>query len=153
MTTTKEQKKAWEEKNKDYVREYKKRYYQSHKKHIQKVHAKYRKTHKKESQEYQHSWHQEHKISKEEQRRIWIAKKKKEFLDMYGHQCSCCGESEEKFLCIDHISGQRGIKKKDTSIRAYKKAIEIYAPEIFRVLCANCNMATRWGQICPHQYQ
>lgn len=78
-------------------------------------------------------------------------KVKKTFIEMYGNKCVCCGELEEVFLTIDHISGQVGKAKKETSYHAYRRAIEKHNPEEFRILCMNCNMAVKGGRTCPHQ--
>lgn len=72
------------------------------------------------------------------------------FLDMYGNRCSCCGEDEKVFLTIDHIKRQIGIKRKEGSNQAYYKALKIYDPQKYRILCHNCNQATIYGE-CPHQ--
>ena len=94
-----------------------------------------------------------------EQKRIWrkahpdthrdyqrAARRK--VIDHYGAVCVCCGESEYKFLAIDHVipiksSGQR------SSTTVYQVIREGY-PNTFQILCHNCNLAKGfWGQ-CPH---
>jgi len=78
---------------------------------------------------------------------------KQEVISAYGGKCACCGENGFEFLTIEHtrhdgkehrnISGQRVYT--DLRKRGYPKDIGI---EIF---CWNCNMATRYGEPCPHK--
>lgn len=69
-----------------------------------------------------------------------------------GCQCVCCGEEELAFLAIDH--GPGAPTRKDNPDQLADLAswiIKNNYPEGFRVLCHNCNMATRYGKLCPHQ--
>lgn len=76
---------------------------------------------------------------------------KMRFLEMYGRVCVCCGESEPVFLCLDHVHGQVKVKNKDEWTTAYNKAYKEYRPDLYRIMCCNCNMAVRFGRVCPHQ--
>jgi hypothetical protein len=78
-------------------------------------------------------------------------------LDAYGRKCACCGEMEEKFLSIDHLtySGyqakKQGLHPKD-SYSFYRWLVKNNFPPDFQLLCMNCN----WGKmrnhgVCPHQ--
>lgn len=67
--------------------------------------------------------------------------------------CACCGETEIKFLAIDHINGGGNAHRKSIPRGHY-----IYQwlrnekyPDGFQVLCHNCNMAKGFYGICPHQ--
>ncbi len=83
----------------------------------------------------------------------WVSpwkRRKRIFIEMYGGRCECCGETEEMFLNLDHINGQNKQNKECTS-DAMCWAISKYQPEKYRILCSNCNQATRFGRICPHQ--
>lgn len=75
---------------------------------------------------------------------------KQTFLNMYGKSCQCCEESIYEFLSLDHIKGVNRIHKSRTD-SAYRRAIEHYDPAEYRVLCHNCNQATKWGRVCPHK--
>lgn len=77
-----------------------------------------------------------------------------EALAQYGGQCACCGEQEDAFLALDHarrdgnahrarVGGQAGVYR-DLKRRGWPT-------DGYRLLCHNCNMATRFGAICPHQ--
>ncbi len=61
--------------------------------------------------------------------------------------CNCCGETEYKFLTIDHIDGRQGEPRPNNFIQWL---IKNKYPPGFQVLCYNCNCAKGfWGQ-CPH---
>lgn len=69
-------------------------------------------------------------------------------LVLYGNKCVCCGETESKFLCFDHINGR---KKGDTrtSSSQYSRLIRENPLDI-QILCHNCNMAKGFYGRCPH---
>lgn len=89
-------------------------------------------------------------------RLIWYARLRQELLDAYGRRCACCGESEPAFLTLDHING--GGKKDRAQIPdgqrgLYRKLKKLGWPtDRFRLLCMNCNFATRRGTPCPHTH-
>lgn len=83
--------------------------------------------------------------------KAYSARLKSTFIEMYGGACSCCGETEQEFLSLDHVQGQVGIKRKESSISAWNKAIKEYRPDLYQVLCMNCNFAKGKFGICPHQ--
>lgn len=68
--------------------------------------------------------------------------------------CSCCGEMERDFLCIDHINGGGNNHRK----AIMKQGLDTYSwlarnnyPSGFQVLCHNCNMAKAFYGSCPHK--
>ena len=70
-----------------------------------------------------------------------------------GYACACCGETEPKFLCIDHVNGGGNLHRKEKGVRSgiYHWLRRMHFPPGFRVLCQNCN----WGRdqnggVCPH---
>lgn len=65
--------------------------------------------------------------------------------------CECCGENEWDFLCLDHINGG-GVSERNVygeNQTAWIRSRNF--PSGFRVLCHNCNMASRFGRECPHR--
>jgi hypothetical protein len=73
-----------------------------------------------------------------------------------GYKCSCCGETEENFLSIDHINGGGNDQRKILGAGGYalyRWIINNDFPEGFRVLCMNCNWAKGIFGTCPHQKQ
>lgn len=91
-----------------------------------------------------------------EQQRVAIRAKRLKVLDYYSQgklECACCGESEFKFLSIDHIdnNGYQHRKQLDGK-NLYGWLIKNDYPSGFQVLCMNCN----WGKamndnVCPHK--
>lgn len=70
-----------------------------------------------------------------------------------GKVCDCCEEYRKEFLTVDHIHG--GGKKHRNSIGNgmwYYKWIceQKNIHTMLRLLCMNCNWATRMKAICPH---
>lgn len=73
-----------------------------------------------------------------------------------GFECACCGETEPKFLSIDHINNDGYQMRKDGE---HGSGYGLYIwlkregyPEGFQVLCMNCQHGkARNGGICPHQ--
>lgn len=67
-------------------------------------------------------------------------------------RCACCGETEVKFLGIDHINGN-GSKERKTLRRGdtatYLRTSGL--PDGYQVLCHNCNLAKGFYGVCPHQ--
>ncbi len=58
----------------------------------------------------------------------------------YGNKCVCCGESEFKFLCLDHING--GGRKERLSLHPRCSSNTFYRwlrrnnyPEGYQILC------------------
>lgn len=73
--------------------------------------------------------------------------------DHYGTKCVCCGETEPKFLCIDHINGGGAKHVREIGGNFYHWLKKSGYPEGFQVLCHNCNMAKGFYGSCPHQDQ
>ena len=67
-------------------------------------------------------------------------------------KCWCCGETEDKFLCINHTNGGGSKHRKEGSVRnIYFWLIKNGLPKGFDVLCHNCNMAYAFYKECPHR--
>jgi hypothetical protein len=72
-----------------------------------------------------------------------------------GYKCNCCGESNPKFLSLDHINNDGGKHRKLFGITGgmhlYRWIQKNNFPEGFQVLCYNCNLGKARNQgICPH---
>ena len=76
-------------------------------------------------------------------------KMKDDFFRMYGPDCNCCGESNRGFLTLDHKDGNERQRTQDFE---YRRAVrEGYRPDLWAVLCYNCNMGrARNKGTCPH---
>ncbi len=77
-----------------------------------------------------------------------------------GAKCACCGETEIKFLTLDHINNDGGVFRRENfggqgKGGGYQTYYWLYRngfPEGYQVLCANCNHGKRMNNgICPHQ--
>jgi len=85
-------------------------------------------------------------IQRELRRKVLVA---------YGGKCACCGETEFKFLAVDHING--GGNKHRLLVAGNKKAsilrwiVRNRFPKDFQILCHNCNVAKGSYGICPHK--
>lgn len=78
-----------------------------------------------------------------------------ELVNGYGGKCECCGENRIVFLSLDHINRDGKIDRKRfyTSDDLYRHLIKRGFPEGYRILCMNCNFATRYGNECPHKLE
>ena len=96
------------------------------------------KTYREENKEKNHAYGKKHAL-----------KIKTKFIEMYGGKCTCCSEEQIEFLTLDHIDYcTKG--KGETGNKAYMKALREYRPDLYQVLCYNCNCARRHG-VCPHK--
>lgn len=103
--------------------------------------------------EYKREYGKKHKDKLLAYHRELGKRQRSKFLEMYGNKCSCCGEILQEFLTIEHIQGQIGIKrsKKNTGQWAYAKAIKEYRPDLYEILCWNCNCSKGRYGYCPHK--
>jgi hypothetical protein len=78
-------------------------------------------------------------------------------INRYGGKCTCCGEEEQAFLCLDHIhndgaSHRRSLRKKaHTGVDMYSWAFRNDCPDTLQLLCYNCNCAKAHAGRCPHE--
>jgi hypothetical protein len=85
------------------------------------------------------------------ERTCWL-----EVLAHFGHRCACCGESEPKFLSIDHVNNDGHKQRKTRRAGGYAALIRRVKregwPSDLQLLCFNCNLGkARNGGICPHR--
>lgn len=86
---------------------------------------------------------------------------KRECFERYGGAvCSCCGETELAFLCLDHVDGKGNAHRKQIDPKhgriggqaMYQWCKKNGYPSGFQVLCANCNHGKQvCGGVCPHK--
>jgi hypothetical protein len=70
-----------------------------------------------------------------------------------GYRCSCCCETEPKFLSIDHVNndGAQHRKNLGSNGKFYTWLRKNKYPPDYRVLCMNCNFGrARNGGVCPY---
>lgn len=76
-----------------------------------------------------------------------------EMIAAYGGCCKCCGETESKFLGIDHIygGGRKEREKLGAGVHYYRVLRKQgYPKDRFQLLCHNCNQAKGFYGQCPH---
>lgn len=76
----------------------------------------------------------------------------------YGAICRCCGETEDVFLCIDHINNDGAAHRRKIKLGNNGRGGCLHwwlrknnYPDGFQVLCWNCNSAKYLFGQCPHQ--
>lgn len=110
----------------------------------------YHAKHKAEENERSRMWSHEHPNLRSDAQKRHYTKLKNKFLEMYGTRCSCCGETIVEFLTVEHINGQTK-SNRETTHAALRNATKEYRPDVYDVLCMNCNHAKGKLGICPHQ--
>lgn len=77
-------------------------------------------------------------------------------LNAYGPRCACCGESQVRFLSVDH-SRNDGHKdrakngKRVSGTTFYLRIAREGFPASYQILCMNCNWGKgKNGGVCPH---
>lgn len=84
----------------------------------------------------------------------WARYKDAAFKAYGGYVCKCCGETEPRFLSIDHVNGGGNEHRKQIG-KGYGIFLWLKRngyPNGFRILCHNCNLGRQAnGGICPHE--
>ena len=76
-------------------------------------------------------------------------------IEAYGGMCACCGETEPKFLSIDHINNDGYERRKNgeqCGAALYRWLRDQGWPkDDYQLLCMNCNFAKGHFGTCPHK--
>jgi catechol 2,3-dioxygenase-like lactoylglutathione lyase family enzyme len=137
------------QKYREYQKQYRKKYYLQHKEEIIERTKQYHQDHRGQKLATNKKWrlaHKEHHAQKNKQivTNLWNM-----ILNHYGHKCNNCGETNELFLTLDHVSND-GYKNKLTTSTLYRRIIQDRFPDTFQILCWNCNCGKhRNGGILP----
>jgi hypothetical protein len=73
--------------------------------------------------------------------------------------CACCGESHFGFLTLDHKNNDGGKHRRELGIRGrradymLKWIIKNNYPNMFQILCYNCNCSKAHAKYCPHELE
>jgi ribosomal protein L37AE/L43A len=89
--------------------------------------------------------------------RAW--QRKVNTLTHYSHGtpvCACCGETEIKFLSLDHVNGlspeEKAKGRHRTGGHSFYSKLKVQGyPTGYQVYCYNCNCAKGFYGKCPHQ--
>ena len=65
-------------------------------------------------------------------------------------KCACCGESEIRFLTIDHVENIGKDRKRGGKLLA-QDLVRLKFPPGFQILCYNCNLAKGIYGVSPHK--
>jgi hypothetical protein len=80
---------------------------------------------------------------------------RRQFLEMYGNRCMCCGETDRILLTLDHVKNDGKHERSEGGSKqrlSYKRATQRYDPERYQILCYNCNIGkARNNGVCPHK--
>lgn len=88
------------------------------------------------------------------------AKLRHDMIVAYGGKCKCCGETEYRFLTLDHINQdgaiERGYRKNGKHKNNYSVWYRLkrtgWPKKNHQVLCYNCNCGRAFNNgICPHK--
>ena len=80
-------------------------------------------------------------------------KRRKIVITHYGGKCQCCEESTFEFLALNHKNGGGDQHRREVGYGSnmVEWAINNDFPDIFQVLCHNCNQAIGYYGSCPHE--
>ncbi len=97
------------------------------------------------------SWQAKNRESINARYRRYTEERKQTILKAYGGKCACCGESNPKFLTIDHVNGGGHQHRQRAGSRVYAEIIRLGFPADYQILCFNCNCAKGIYGECPHK--
>ncbi len=86
--------------------------------------------------------------------RASVLKLRREMIAAYGGACTCCGETHEEFLTLEHTrqDGAEHRRRAGGCWAVYRELRRLGWPKDgFTVLCMNCNWAVRLSVVCPHK--
>lgn len=88
-------------------------------------------------------------------REYWAALRHEAIMAYGGYVCACCGETEPKFLTLDHVFNNGSEHRKTIKNRGagiFKWLKDHGYPAGFQILCMNCNHGKALNNgICPHK--
>lgn len=87
-------------------------------------------------------------------KRAWDQALRLEVLEHYGRICACCGETTLEFLSLDHKNGGGTKHRQELGLRGsgiWGWVKKENFPDMFQVMCHNCNQAIGYYGRCPHE--
>jgi len=119
--------------------------------------------HNKDAAERQRQWRLRNPLLAKERARNYCRRIKERAFAVLGDRCECCGETEPRFLQIDHVNNDGAAHRRALGMRRHgrepKAIMGAFYREVARgktdglqLLCANCNWGkARNGGTCPHE--
>lgn len=159
LTCQSEGRRAWKERNADKVKADHKRWVDENRDRVKAAQERWKSQNPGLAKERARAWYHANKDKANGREQARYAELKAQVYAAYGGQvCACCGETEPRFLTVDHIdnNGADHRREMDATNSGGKK---IYFwlrdngfPPGFQILCMNCN----WGKarnngVCPHK--
>ncbi len=89
--------------------------------------------------------------------REYQAELRRRVMALLGNRCSCCGETEPRFLTLEHVGGGGNAERRSLNSTGNRKLFEhILAGKLPRekydCLCYTCNFSRAHNNgLCPHQ--
>jgi hypothetical protein len=90
--------------------------------------------------------------------RRYNARLRTQVIEAKGGKCECCGDSEPRFLTLDHVNGDGAAHRRQYGDNAGNSTQAIYrwvrdhpCDPAFRLLCYNCNCGRGASGRCPHE--
>lgn len=160
--TRREYQKEYRKKNMEKELERRKIYYRQNKERIKKYALDWAKKNPEKKREQRRLYKKRHPEKVREQNRRRDCRIRKKVFTHYGGdlpKCVCCGETEDKFLTIDHKNNNGNAErlrifghKHVAGNMFYLWIIKNNFPKDLQVLCFNCNFGkARNKGVCPHK--
>ncbi len=140
--------------HKDEINKRGRNYYHANKERIREKAKEYCRKNKEKIKARRAIYWKNHKELSSKNARNGAYRIKLQMIEAYGNKCACCSETRIPFLTLDHIGGGGSEHRKRCSPGAgiYRDVKRQGWPkDKYRLLCMNCNFATRAGRTCPHQ--
>lgn len=131
-------------------KEYQHKHYVDNKDKYKEHHKRWLEKNEKYYKRYKDGWYRDNALRLKDYRQ----EQKQIVYDHYGNKCACCGESNQKFLSIDHVNNDGHKERKGkggSSDRIIRNIIKTNFPDTYQILCFNCNLGkARNNGVCPH---
>lgn len=143
------------ERRRAYLRKWNREFRKKHPEKVREYHKRDYQKHKDRINEYCRRWHKANKVTANAYARNYHANLRRQFFDIYGWKCACCGESNPRFLTLGHTlnDGCQERRKLKSQGNVMKYAIQHPDPSRYETQCYNCNHGAAYnGGICPHKW-
>jgi len=78
-----------------------------------------------------------------------------EMIGAYGGKCSCCAETIQEFLTLEHLEGGGREHRRNVGYNGQAQLVDLKRqgwPSGYTILCLNCNIAKGRHGTCPHTW-